>query len=91
MKEPASLLTPDHVATLFSISKRAVYVLISSGKLRAIRIGGLLRVDPNEIERFKQANIVQPSAKVSTTVTSPPTRTRVDPWRDLPGADLFVS
>ncbi len=44
---------PGEIADLFSISKRTVYRLIKCRKLRAIKVGGSIRIPLEEIERLK--------------------------------------
>jgi excisionase family DNA binding protein len=46
--------TIDALATRWVVSKRTVRRLIESGQLRAIRIGGQLRVSPEALERFEE-------------------------------------
>lgn len=45
--------TPDEIAKLFKISKHTVYELIKRGELRAFKVGNKMRIEQNEIERFK--------------------------------------
>lgn len=47
------LLTKVQVADLMGVSWRTVNRLVASGKLKAVRVGRLLRFEPAEIERFK--------------------------------------
>ena len=47
--------TPDEVAKLFKISKHTVYELIKRGELRAFKVGNKMRIEPEEIARFKQS------------------------------------
>ena len=46
--------TIDALATRCVVSTRTVRRLIESGQLRAIRIGGQLRVSPEALERFEE-------------------------------------
>lgn len=44
---------PDEVADLFNISRRTVYRLINQRKLRAIKVGGSVRIPEEEVQRLK--------------------------------------
>lgn len=44
---------PGEIADLFSISKRTVYRLIKRRKLKAIKVGGSIRIPLEEIERLR--------------------------------------
>jgi putative molybdopterin biosynthesis protein len=45
--------TPDDIAKLFKISKHTVYELIKRGELNAFKVGNKMRINPEEVERFK--------------------------------------
>lgn len=45
--------TPDEVAQIFQISKHTVYELIKRGELKAFKIGNKMRIEQNELDRFK--------------------------------------
>lgn len=47
--------TPDEVAQLFQISKHTVYELIKRGELQAFKIGNKMRIEQEEIERYKES------------------------------------
>ncbi|WP_462411075.1 substrate-binding domain-containing protein [Neobacillus sp. Marseille-QA0830] len=47
--------TPDEVAQIFQISKHTVYELIKRGELKAFKIGNKMRIEQEELERFKQS------------------------------------
>lgn len=51
---PRPLLTVPRVADSIDSSERTVHRLIKSGELRACRIGKLLRVHPDELDRYIQ-------------------------------------
>jgi excisionase family DNA binding protein len=52
------LWTLDLTATYLSVTKRQVYNLIDSGLVPAIRVGGVLRVDPVELRaRLEEARL----------------------------------
>ena len=46
--------TIDALATHWAVSARTVRRLIERGELRAIRVGGQLRISPETIERFEE-------------------------------------
>lgn len=47
------LLTKVQVADIFGVHWRTVNRWVASGRLKAIRAGGVLRFEPTEVERFK--------------------------------------
>ncbi|WP_045518024.1 substrate-binding domain-containing protein [Neobacillus niacini] len=47
--------TPDEVAQLFQISKHTVYELIKRGELQAFKVGNKMRIEHEEIERYKES------------------------------------
>jgi excisionase family DNA binding protein len=51
--------TIEALATRWAVSTRTVRRLIDSGQLRAIRIGGQLRVSPEALERFEERQAVR--------------------------------
>ena len=51
--------TIDALATRWAVSPRTVRRLIESGRLRAIRIGGQLRVSPEALECFEERQEVR--------------------------------
>ncbi|WP_442596049.1 substrate-binding domain-containing protein [Neobacillus sp. D3-1R] len=46
--------TPDEVAQIFQISKHTVYELIKRGELIAFKIGNKMRIEQQELDRFKE-------------------------------------
>jgi excisionase family DNA binding protein len=46
--------TIDALAVRWAVSVRTVRRLIERGELRAIRIGGQLRISPETVERFEE-------------------------------------
>ncbi|XJZ26849.1 substrate-binding domain-containing protein [Bacillota bacterium Lsc_1132] len=48
--------TPDEVATIFQISKHTVYELIKRGELQAFKVGNKMRIEQEEIDRFKESS-----------------------------------
>ncbi|WP_071393640.1 substrate-binding domain-containing protein [Bacillus tuaregi] len=61
------IYTPDEVAQLFKISKHTVYELIKRGELRAFKVGNKMRIEQNEVNRYKQQMETAPAAKSSTS------------------------
>jgi excisionase family DNA binding protein len=53
-KRTASLLTPDDVAELLGVARRAVLTRACNGRVPHIRIGRFVRFDPTEIDRWPQ-------------------------------------
>ncbi|WP_059172177.1 helix-turn-helix transcriptional regulator [Bacillus sp. FJAT-27445] len=47
--------TPDEVARIFQISKHTVYEMIKRGELHAFKIGNKMRIEHDEIERYKDS------------------------------------
>lgn len=45
--------TPDEIAKMFKISKHTVYELIKRGDLHAFKVGNKMRINPEEVERYK--------------------------------------
>lgn len=83
------LLNVDEAADRLRISRRSCYSLIHDGRLPATRVGGLLRVEPDEIDRFIRRNRVavrqrqeQQRASVAPKIRSKVTR--------YPGADRYT-
>ncbi|WP_338449339.1 helix-turn-helix transcriptional regulator [Niallia oryzisoli] len=57
------IYTPDEVAKLFKISKHTVYELIKRGELRAFKVGNKMRIEQNEVNRYKQEMETAPAPK----------------------------
>ena len=57
--------TPDEVAKEFKISKHTVYELIKRGELRAFKVGNKMRIEQEEINRYKQSTETVPRQKPS--------------------------
>jgi len=53
-----NVLTPDEVATRLKISKKTVFRLIESGRLRAIRITRAIRIPEDAVQEFIGENSV---------------------------------
>jgi len=65
-KEKKPLLRVGTVASRLALSKAQTYVLAASGALRFVKIGGALRFDAEDLERFIVAckRRSRPSAQV---------------------------
>lgn len=48
------LLTKREAADVLNVSPRTVNRLAAARKLRVVKVGNIFRVDPAEIEKFKQ-------------------------------------
>ncbi|MDP1570368.1 MAG: helix-turn-helix domain-containing protein [Vicinamibacterales bacterium] len=84
-----ALITIEEAAARLGISRRAGYDLVAQGKLEAIRVGRLLRVEPAAIERFKVRNRVRverPLAETPVRVPHPP----VPGQPRIKGADRYL-
>ncbi len=66
--------TPDDIAKMFKISKHTVYELIKRGELNAFKVGNKMRVNPEEVERYKnrtQAYQTKPNQPVASKPSNP--------------------
>jgi excisionase family DNA binding protein len=48
------LLTVEEVAKEFHVTKQTVYNWINAGRIRVVRLFGLLRIEQSEVERIKR-------------------------------------
>lgn len=64
--------TPDEIAKMFKISKHTVYELIKRGDLHAFKVGNKMRINPDEVERYKN-NSQAYQNNTTNSVTSHPT------------------
>lgn len=62
--------TPDEVAKIFQISKHTVYELIKRGELQAFKVGNKMRIEHEEIERYKES-MIAPARKPAAQNTQP--------------------
>lgn len=53
-KEVSEMLKVKDVAAFFQVSERTVWNWIYSGKIKTVKIGGVLRIPEGEIERLKK-------------------------------------
>ena len=66
-----TMLAPAQVARLTNLSRAAVYRAIDRGELRASRLCGRLRVDPEDLEAWKARNVVSPSRRPPSPLRLP--------------------
>ena len=57
------LLSPEQVATACGLSRRAVYRAIDRGELTAFRLCSRLRIRPEDVEAWVQANQIEPATR----------------------------
>jgi len=62
--------TPDEVAKIFQISKHTVYELIKRGELQAFKVGNKMRIEHEEIERYKES-MIAPARKPAAQNVQP--------------------
>ena len=48
----ASLLTPEEVRQMLSVSRSSIYRWMSTGELGSFRIGALRRIHPDQLRNF---------------------------------------
>ncbi|MGH3041154.1 MAG: helix-turn-helix domain-containing protein [Gaiellaceae bacterium] len=56
------LLGPDEVAALCGLSRKAVYRAIERGELQASKLCSRLRIRPDDVERWIEANRLEKAA-----------------------------
>jgi putative molybdopterin biosynthesis protein len=61
--------TPDEVAQIFQISKHTVYELIKRGELNAFKIGNKMRIEQQELDRFKEQQKAPSQRQIAPTST----------------------
>ncbi len=64
-------LSPRQVAVALGLSRSAVYRLIEDGELPAYKVRGRLRVEPSEVQAFKQRNRVKPRNRHAVPMYEP--------------------
>ena len=52
MPLPTKFYTPDQVAKRFKVSRRAVYLWIKQGRLKAYRLASTVRIAEGDLEAF---------------------------------------
>ena len=48
------MFTIQEVADMFHVTRKTVYNWITAGRIRVIRVGGVLRVERSEVDRIKR-------------------------------------
>ena len=56
------LFRPDEVAAMCGLSRKAVYRAIERGELRASKLCSRLRITPEDIDSWIEANKIEPAA-----------------------------
>jgi excisionase family DNA binding protein len=51
------MFTIQEVADMFHVTRKTVYNWINAGRVRIIRIGGVLRIEQSEVDRIKRGEI----------------------------------
>jgi len=54
-----TLLTPDELAGRWNASKSFVYLLSSSGRLRKVKLGNLLRFRLSDVQDYERKNTIE--------------------------------
>ena len=60
------LLTPSDVAEVLKISKAKAYALLKSGDIPTVRIGALVRVRQQDLERYVNEKVNQDDGQKGT-------------------------
>ncbi|ULP48052.1 helix-turn-helix domain-containing protein [Mycolicibacter virginiensis] len=63
------MLTVDDLVRVWGVTDESIRALISSGKLRAHRVGRLIRIRPEDAETYLESTATVPAA-VTVTVTA---------------------
>ena len=57
---PERLMTIEEVADFLQVKKNTIYKKIQRGQIPYIKMGGLLRFDPQQIEAYVKARTIEP-------------------------------
>jgi excisionase family DNA binding protein len=60
------LLTPSEVAEILKVSKAKAYSLLKNGEIPTVRIGTLVRVRQQDLERYVNEKLSQDDGQKST-------------------------
>jgi excisionase family DNA binding protein len=60
MTQDQVLLSIQDVAKRLNVNPRTVNRMISAGELPAYRVGGVLRIDEQDLQNYLQKNRIQP-------------------------------
>lgn len=61
------LWTVKDVMTFFAASRSWVYLMAQSGRLPCLKVGGLLRFDPNAVRKFAHGDVQPKVLPLPTT------------------------
>jgi excisionase family DNA binding protein len=66
-------MTPDEVASALRISKKGVYRLAAAGVLASVRVGGLLRFQPGDLQSYiERATVAATAIEARRPAAGPP-------------------
>lgn len=51
------MFTIQEVADMFHVTRKTVYNWINAGRIKVIRIGGVLRIQKSEVERIQRGDV----------------------------------
>jgi putative molybdopterin biosynthesis protein len=85
-----SSYTPEDVAKILKISRFTVYELIKRGELTAYHIGRKVRVEPADLERYKQNAKGCPPSLTQATVKAAQTLFHLDEGLIICGQDIVL-
>lgn len=51
------MFTIQEVADMFHVTRKTVYNWINAGRIKVIRIGGVLRIQKSEVERIQHGDV----------------------------------
>ena len=60
LQMPERLMTIEEVAEFLQVKKNTIYKKIQRGQIPYIKMGGLLRFDPQQIEAFVRSQTIEP-------------------------------
>jgi len=61
---PTRLLTGDEIAEILNVSRSFAYQLMRTGEIPTVHIGRSVRVRQQDLERFIEENLSNPSREV---------------------------
>ncbi len=85
-----SSYTPEEVAKILKISRFTVYELIKRGDLTAYHIGRKVRVEPEDLERYKQNAKGCPPTLTQSTVKAAQSLVNLDEGLIICGQDMVL-
>ncbi|HBE77115.1 MAG TPA: excisionase [Firmicutes bacterium] len=85
-----SSYTPEEVAKILKISRFTVYELIKRGELTAYHIGRKVRVEPADLDRYKQNAKGCPPALTQATVKATQSLANLDEGLIICGQDMVL-